>query len=463
MLTSRRSVYRWMWWGGSFTLLVLWGWGCKVVPKEQKEAPIPIEVDVVQRTDLKEALRFTGDIEGEAQVQVFASLPDQIKQLRVDVGDTVKKGDLLAVIEHTRLRQGVAQAQAQLASAQSQLAGARVSLAGARVGQSSALREYRRVQKLLRSGAIGKQQVDLAKTQYESSQTSVQAAQAQIQALVAQIQALRAAVAQAQTAKQNAIIRAPIDGIVARRYRQLGDMATPQMPLLTLVQMDKVRVEIPLSEQDLSRVHEGKSALVRVAALPGREFWGRVDKVSPTLDLDTRTAPVRIEIPNVYPEKPERQCSKNSDCTEKKYPRCYRIERRTVCADVHPLKPGMIAQVELLVKTHRQSIVVSARALLNDSFEQGDKRQQQNLAVMVLDKDQIPIRRQIRVGLETPEGMLQVLSGLQPGEKILINGHNFYRKGAKVVITKDLSTPSTADDKGGAKPTGSSKQNAESN
>ncbi|TNE49588.1 MAG: efflux RND transporter periplasmic adaptor subunit [Deltaproteobacteria bacterium] len=427
------------------------GMACKKKEEKKVEPPIPIEISKVKRGTMRDTLRFSGDTEGEAQVQVFSTFPERIKQMRVDVGDTVRKGQVIAVIEHTRLRQAVAQAAAQLASARSNLAGARVTSAGARVALASALREYRRFNRLLRSGAVGKQQVDMAKTQYESAVTRVQAAKAQARALISQIRALGAAVAQARTAKSNAIVRAPIQGIVARRFRQMGDMATPQLPLITLVQMDKVKVEVQLTEKDLARVKVGKEAIIRVAAHPGRSFVGKVVKVAPTLDLDTRSAPARIELSNIFtPSEPE-SCRKDSDCTHKLYNTCYKVGRRQVCANVHPLKPGMIAQVEIMVQTYRNTLMVPAQALLNDSFDSAGGsalRKKRNLAVMVLNSNNVPERRDIEVGLETRDGMLQVLSGLKEGETILLRGQNFYRKGAKVKVVKDWdssasSTPKT--------------------
>ncbi len=117
------------------------GMACKKKEEKKVEPPIPIEISKVKRGIMRDTLRFSGDTEGEAQVQVFSTFPERIKQMRVDVGDTVRKGQIIAVIEHTRLRQAVAQAAAQLASARSNLAGARVTSAGARVARVSALRE----------------------------------------------------------------------------------------------------------------------------------------------------------------------------------------------------------------------------------------------------------------------------------------------------------------------------------
>ncbi len=433
------AIMRMRWSSVGLVLCSAWMlWGCKKQETKKEEAPIYVQVGKVLQTDLPEQLRFTGDIEGEAQVQVYATVPDRIKSLHADVGEEVKQGQLLAVIEHTRLRQAVAQAEAQLAATYANLAGARVQLAGSVLARESALRELKRLRRLYKSGAVGEQQVDQLKSQYDSATTQVQAAEAQIRALQAQIASLRAAVGQAQTAKQNAILRSPIKGIVARRYRQIGEMATAQLPLFSVADMDEVKVQINVTERDLMKIRVGDKASITVAAYGERVFEGRVNKVAPTLDLDTRTAPVEIRIPNVYPLQPERTCSppknRKAGVSCAKGTQCYQGR----CVELHPLKPGMIARVTLLVKIHRNTLMIPLTALLNNSFGYNAALQQKDLAVLVMEDDNIPRRQQIRIGLESPDStMIQVLSGLKADQRLIIEGQNFYKPGVRIKILEE--------------------------
>lgn len=414
-------------------------WGCQPKGKKKKEVFVPVEVGRVSRGVIRETLVFTGDIEGKAQVQVFSTIPAKILSMKVDEGDEVKKGQVLAVVKYTALAQRLAQAQAQLASVQSNMAGARVGLAGAIVGMNSARREYKRLKKLLKGGAVGKQNVDLAKVQYDGAVTKVQAARAQVRALAAQVRALRAGVAQARSARFDAMIKAPIDGIVAERKRQAGDMAMPQFPLMTVVQMDRLKVRIQLTERELSKVSLGKTTELTVAAHPGRRFFGVVKKIAPTLSLDTRTVAAEIHIPNLFPVKPERVCKTNADCKGIKLGACHKKRRRDrqgVCVERHPLKPAMIANVEILIKTYRNVTMIPEDAVLNASFNA--KGTQKNLRlVLVVGKDNLPITRKIRVGIKSADGKLQVLSGLRVGERIIINGQNLYKPGVKIKIVRE--------------------------
>jgi RND family efflux transporter MFP subunit len=432
----KRAMRMLLWGAGVFFLA-----GCAKKEEKKPEPPIFVKAGRVEARDLPEVLRFTGDVEGEAEVQIYATVPDRIKAIYADVGDEVKQGQLLAVIEHTRLTQAVAQAVAQLAATKAQLAGAKVNLSGAQVAQASAQRELVRLRRLLKSGAVGQQQVDQLQTQYDSAVTQVQAAKAQISALQAQIRSLDAAVAQAQTSKQNAIVRSPIKGLLARRFRQIGDMASAQLPLFVVADMNEVKVQINVTERDLMKLRIGDKASVQVAAYPNRVFIGRVHKVAPTLDLDTRSAPVELRIANVYPHPKKLACDEKPKKGEpQKCPTDYTCREKS-CVELHPLKPGMIAKVSILVKVHRNALMIPLTALLNNSFGYSAALQQKDLAVYTLDEQERPQRQPIRIGLESDDNHVQVLSGLRQGQRLIIEGHNLYKEGAKIKVLQEDKEP----------------------
>ncbi|MBU47158.1 MAG: hypothetical protein CL920_00490 [Deltaproteobacteria bacterium] len=439
-----KSVWKKSLWIPAVMLLITMQWGCQKTKQEKKEVFVPVEIGIVQRGTIRESLSFTGDIEGQAQVQIFSTIPARIQKMNVDDGSIVQKGDVLTIVKYTSLAQRLAQARAQLASTQSNLAGAQVGLAGAVVGMDSAKREYKRLKKLLRSGAIGKQQVDMSKAQYDGAVTKVAAAKAQIRALRAQVRALRAGVAQARSAQYDAMIKAPISGVVAERSRQVGDMAMPSLPLMSIVQMDKLKVRIQLTEQDMSKVKIGKRTELKVIAHPNRTFIGVVKKIAPTLSMATRTVAVEIHLPNIFPVKPKRSCRKDEDCKDIERGMCRKQKRKRkgICIEQHPLKPGMIAQVEIFIRSYDNVLLVPEDAILNTSYNakgtQGNSRE-----VYVLVDGKTPIKRKIRVGVKSSKGMLQVISGLREGEKIITNGHNLYKPGLKIKI---VNTPSTNKD-----------------
>jgi len=416
--------------------------GCKPKVKKKKERPIALQVQTVERMDLPEHLIFTGNLDAEAQVQLFSTIPDRIAKQYVEMNQKVKKNQKLAMIEHTRLKQVEAQVRAQIASTRSQLAGAFVNLAGAKVAEASMKREYLRAYRLWRRGALGKQQVDLARVQKKSATTRVKAARVQIEAAKAQIKVLRASLAQARTARKKAIVRAPFDGIVARRHREVGELAVPQLPLFTIVQMDRVKVKLRASEVQFRRLRLYQRAELEIKGYPGRVFVGKITKIAPTFDLDTRTAPFEVEFENIFPKSPTTTCKSHSDCGQQgKYSYCTRYcpsskncSRKKVCAEKHPLKPGILVRVRIQVQMHKNTVRIPFHAILNTSFGYEAAKQQKNLSVLVLGKNNQPKKVAIKLGFEAKGGTVQVLSGLDTGHRLIVAGHNMYKKGAKITI-----------------------------
>ena len=380
------------------TLLLLPG--CEPKKKTDKDEAVPVEVTATIKRDLPRILSYSGDVKGEVEVRVFATVPDRIRRLYVDVGDRVRKGKLIALIEHTRLRLAVSQAKASLAAVRAQLAAAKVGVAGGRVQFTSARREYRRILRLKRSGAVGEQQVDLSKARLDGASTQVRAALEQMNALRAQIAALKAAVGQASSAKRNALVRAPISGIVGRRWVNEGDRALPQIPIVTLVKMDRVKVTIALTEKDLGRVRLGMEVRVKVEAYK-RRFKGTVSRIAPMLDPATRTAPLEILVANPK----------------------------------HLLKPGMFCKVAIHLGVKRGAVLMPIGALLNNSFGYSSAKHRSDLQVLVLNsKDKVEFRK-VTIGAETGS-LVEVTSGLAPGEKVVVSGHNLYKKGLPVRVVR---------------------------
>ena len=406
--------------------------GCtKKEKKTRTKRVIPVKVGVVSQRLVKEVLRFSGDVEGTSQVQIFSPISDRLLKITVKEGQRVKKNQILGVVEHTRLRQAENQVRSQYASTRTQKASAFVKLAAAKVSRDSNLRELRRLRRLYKRGAGSSQQVDLAQVRYRGSISQVQAAALQIKALDSQLRALRASVAQAATMRRKATLRAPFEGIIGRVYKQVGDMVMPQFPLFQLAAMDNVKVKIQVPEKDLRKVRLGGRAEIQVAAWNKRIFVGKITKIAPTLDLDTRTAPAEITIPNLYPGKIA--CKTNADCGGDT------ICMGLACTERFPLRPGMIAKVKVVVREFPQAIVIPLSAILNNSFGYDALKSEDNLAVYVLGADGQPKRRKITLGLQVTNNLVQITSGLRSGEKLLVSGHNMYKAGDKLRLISDTT------------------------
>jgi RND family efflux transporter MFP subunit len=365
-----------------FTILLFLGLvlgsGCSKSDGSDSEAEerIPVDVTTVKLGDVVQSLSYNGDIRAEYEVKVFSKIPDRIEKFYVDEGDFVKRGAPLAKILAITIEQGVRQAEAILLAAQAQEANLRV--------------EYERAQRLSKENAMSRQQYDAVKTQYESVQ--------------AQVEQVEAALTSAKSQLNDALVSAPISGIIGKRYYDVGDMANPSQPLVTIVQMDRVKIEFDATEVDLGKLSIGQEAKIKVKAYPDLIFTGKVDKISPVLDPSTRMAQVEVLVDN-----PDGK-----------------------------LKPGMYSQVEVTTGIIQNVIVVPRYAAIeNTTMESinGEDQVVKNYYVFIVDSSKA-IQKKLDVSYVNHKS-LAVDSGIQVGDQLVIEGQNNLRDSMLVTIVKE--------------------------
>jgi len=349
---------------------------CSQTGGETEENAIPVEIMEVGLGQVKQSLNFNGDIKAEVEVKVFAKIPDRIEQLFVDDGDRVRKGEPIAKVLATTIEQGVLQAEAGLSAARAQEANQKV--------------EFERAQRLNKENAMSKQQFDAIQTQYE--------------AVSAQVTQAEAALASARSQLRDATITAPISGIIGKRYYEMGDMAAPTMPIVSIVQMDRVKIALDATEEDLGRLSLKQKAEVQVRSYPGEIFEGKVHKISPILDPVTRLAEVEVLIPNPG----------------------------------YKLKPGMYAEAEITTGILKTVIVVPRYCVIESTSlrsVEGEGRVVKNYFVFVVDDNNRAQQRQLEVDYVNHK-QVAVGAGIAVGEKLVISGQNNLRDDLLVTIAE---------------------------
>lgn len=342
-----------------------------------ERAAVPVEVSTAELGEVRQTLVYNGDIKAEVEVKVFAKIPDRIEEFYADAGDRVKKGQRIAKVLSTTIEQGVLQAKAGMTAAKAQEANQKV--------------EYDRAKRLHNENAMSQQQFDAIQTQYE--------------AIAAQAQQAEAAFNTAQSQLQDATVEAPITGIIGKRYYEAGDMATPAVPVVTVVQMDRVKIVFEATEQDLGRLAIGQDAVVRVRSYPDDKFEGRVIKISPVLDPMTRLASIEVLIDN-----PD-----------------------------HRLKPGMYAEIEITTGIISETIVVPRYAVMEATSlvsENGRDRVVKNYFIYVVGDSSQAEQRQLKVDYVNHQN-IAVRSGIIVGEKLVVSGQNNLRDGVPVFIAEN--------------------------
>jgi membrane fusion protein, multidrug efflux system len=250
--------------------------GCKkpVEQAPQTEAPpirlAPEDVVTIQRGELETGPRISGTLQAAARSVVRAETPGSVVAIGPELGQPVKKGDLLARIEAKALGDMSTSAQSGVTAAEAQL--------------DLAKREVQRTEALVKGGALAQRELDRAQSQ-------VTAAQAQV------IQA-RAQLASSKSQLGDATVRAPIAGVVARRGVGVGDVVSPGSELYEVIDPTTMRLDASISSDDLASIATGKAVDFEVRGYPGQRFAGTIARIAPAADPVTRQIQVLVDIPN---------------------------------------------------------------------------------------------------------------------------------------------------------------------
>ncbi|MGB7762666.1 MAG: HlyD family efflux transporter periplasmic adaptor subunit [Bryobacteraceae bacterium] len=243
------------------------------------------------------------------QVKIGSELDGKLRQVMVDEGDRVVRGQVIAVLENADYKARVELAQADLAERRAALErllnGARAeerreadaSVREARAVLDTAAAEWERRRTLLEEGAISRTEFDTVEREYRVAQARLEAAEqhfALIDAAArpddrlraeAEIRAAEAGLANAQALLEKTIVRSPLDAVVLRRYRKTGEsvIAKDETPIVSLGATGRLRVRVDVDETDVNRLREGQPAWVRADAYGDRRFTGHVVRVGQIL------------------------------------------------------------------------------------------------------------------------------------------------------------------------------------
>ena len=333
------------------------------------------------REDLDIRLSYTADIQPYQVVNVFSRVDGHIAKLHVDKGDWVEANRLMIEIDHTDYVHAVNQARANLAAAKANVTRQDTSVKNARLTLD-------RMKALIKEQFVSQQDLDTAEINYDG-------AAAQLESLKAQVQQMEVALAQAETNLTYSYIRAPFAGYIAERNLDLGayvsgstaSTSTMSRGIVSLQQIEPVRILIEVVEKDVPLVQMGQKAEIRAEAYPSRAFEGKVTRIVQALNRATRTMTVEVDLPNKD----------------------------------HALKGGMFARVDLMVGEHPDAVLIPADALTR----------LEDLQYVYVIREGKAVQVPVEVG-QRSEKRIEITNGLAGDETVIVSGKDLVSNGTPV-------------------------------
>ncbi len=370
---------------------------CSKKAEKEAEPIVPVQVTAVRLDSIRRIISADGVLFPQNQAAVTPKVSAPVRKFYVNRGDHVRQGQLLAVLStaDATVPEEVTKAQSDLRSAKEA------------VDAAQKLLDNR--EKLFREGALARKQVDEAQVAYTQARSQYEQAQQHLSALqsVGKREQIRGAAAQADAAKAHyqgaeaqlayTEIRSPITGVITDRSVYEGEMASAGTPLLIVMDVSRVvaRANIPQNQARLLKV--GNDATVSQTD-GADQVAGKVIVVSPAVDPNSTTLQVWVQMANPG-------------------------ER---------LKPGVSMHTSIVAETLTNVVIIPPAALLPSA--EGET------VLMVVGADSVAHERKVEVGVREPD-KVQILSGVKPGEQVIIVGGVGLEDGNKVRIVKPGQKP----------------------
>ena len=298
-----------------------------------------VEVDHPRRATVVQRLETNATLEAFEETDLFAKVSGYLSDVRVDIGDHVKAGQVLAVISVPEMEDELAENKAQLDSKQRSLETAQRQVEHNKANAVLQDVTLKRQEELFKARNIAHQDLDQARANADIAKADVGVAQANLAFAAAQVRLAAATVQRIKTLIDYEQIVAPFDGVVARRLVNRGDLvqaptASRTTPLFTVERIDTIRVFCDVPENDVPHLHIGDPAIVKPYGFEGKPFVGTVTRFSLRLNPETRNMRTEIDLPN-----PEER-----------------------------LYPGMYAEVSLEMNRRPDTLTVPAAAVGSDGL-----------------------------------------------------------------------------------------------
>jgi RND family efflux transporter MFP subunit len=390
---------------------------------EAAPEPAAARVSVVERGSVSHVLALAGQFQPYQVIDVHPKVSGFIRSIKVDIGDRVRQGQTLAVLEVPELQAQLEGTVAQVSRSSDEIVRGQHEVAAAEARYTSVHADNDRMQQAAKAqpGLIAQQELDDALSKDLSAEAQVDAAKAALSAARGGADVARADNRRVGAMEDYTHVIAPIDGVIIWRYADTGaliqsgtDSNSQALPIVKLAQSGLLRLRMPVPEDAVRYVKMGDTMQVRVDALD-RSFTGKVVRFTRDVNFETRTMETEVDV-------------ENKDLS---------------------IDPGMYANTQLVLNHADNVLTIPVEALvLRDNQE----------VVYVLDGQNHVHERVVEMGLHGSQ-LAEIKNGLAAGERVIVGGQQKYSEGERVTpvvepgrdsdVTRDAGSTIDLHDDGG--------------
>lgn len=357
-----------------FLLIIIFLIGFQLSKKQKEkkeiielEKEIPVEIEYAKENVIKEEIENIGEIEPNQKVIVYSEATGIVEEINVKEGDYVKKGYLIAQIDYKKRKLDYENIENQIKALERNL--------------ENVKRDYERFSNLYKEGVISEKKLNDIKTTYD--------------VLIHQLEGLKKQFELAKIRIEDAFIYSPIDGFIGEKFIDKGELITESSmmknsPIVSIIDIDKVKVKIPIPQQDIGKVKNGQIVYVKIDAYPEKEFKGKGLRIYPQADPKTRTVNVEVIIEN----------------------------------HSHLIKPGMFCKAKIIVG-EKKAVIIPLDALMKLPISG-------RYYCFVVKNGKVE-KKYLKIG-KIGENYAEVTDGISKGEIVVVSSQGILDTGKKVKI-----------------------------
>ena len=360
-------------------------------PKDDKETTVPVEVALARTGEISASINSTANLKAVRQVGIAARTEGVVKELLVEEGAYVDKGQLLCRLDDTQPAIQLQSARQKLAQAKLQLEKAEILQDKTDVQVANAREDYERYQKLFDESLVSQRDVAQAKYRLEELEHDMRASSSSRRELVHHVDELEAEINQAELEISRTRIEAPFSGFITQRDVDLGQTVRNMDTLFSLADFSPLQADVFLSEKDASLIKAGQPSTVFSGVETDTGLHGKVARISPVVDQSTGTVKVTVEL-------------------------------------VHGdslFKPGAFVRVEIQTDTREGSVLIPKRAIVEEDGES---------FVFVAHENEVT-RVRVQLGYQNG-GSIEILNGVAAGDSVVVAGQGGLKEGSKIRLVE---------------------------